>query len=77
MKNIDVNRICDGIQEGKMSRREIHKVLGAVGFGLAVVPLSTGAKAEEIAAASCGGGNRPDDLHLVGLRRNPFPSTIC
>ena len=72
MKNIDVNRICDGIQEGKMSRREIHKVLGAVGFGLAVVPLSTGAKAEEIAAASCGGGNAPmtftwsgyDEIHF-------------
>ncbi|MEM7121751.1 MAG: extracellular solute-binding protein [Pseudomonadota bacterium] len=57
MKNLDVNRICDGIREGKMSRREIHTVLGAVGFGLAVVPLTKGAQAEEIAAASCGDGH--------------------
>ncbi len=62
MKNLDVNRICDGIRGGKMSRREIHQVLGAVGFGLAVVPLARGASAdeistEEIPAVPCGSGH--------------------
>ena len=57
MKDFDVNRVCDAIRGGKMSRREIHQVLGAVGFGLAVVPLPQPASAEEIAAVPCGDGH--------------------
>ncbi|MBC6439309.1 MAG: extracellular solute-binding protein [Rhodospirillales bacterium] len=70
---LDVNQITDGIRGGKYSRREIHSILGAFGFGMAVVPLTTGAHAqEEIPAESCGDDSAPltftwagyDDVNL-------------
>ncbi|MGY8997653.1 MAG: hypothetical protein ACKVH7_14510, partial [Alphaproteobacteria bacterium] len=52
-KKIDVNRITDGIMGGKYNRREVHAILGAVGFSATMVPLS-GASAQETSVESCG-----------------------
>ena len=39
---------------GKYNRREVHAILGAVGFSATMVPLSKGALAQEISVESCG-----------------------
>ena len=58
MKTLDVNRVTDGIRSGKYSRRQIHKILGAVGFSVVAVPLGgRGARADEIPANPCGEGH--------------------
>lgn len=54
-KKIDVNRITDGIMGGKYNRREVHAILGALGFSATMVPLSA-ARAQETSVESCGDG---------------------
>ena len=55
MKKFDVNEVVDGIQEGRYSRRQVQKFLGALGFASVAVPMTAGgARAEEIAAEPCG-----------------------
>jgi len=56
MKTFDVNRVTDEIRSGKYSRREVQKLLGALGFTTVVVPLTAGTgRADEISATPCGG----------------------
>jgi spermidine/putrescine transport system substrate-binding protein len=54
-KKLDVNRITDGIMGGKYNRREVHAILGALGFSATMVPLSA-ARAQETSVESCGAG---------------------
>ncbi|MDA0218555.1 MAG: extracellular solute-binding protein [Proteobacteria bacterium] len=55
MKKFDVNEVIDGIHEGRYSRRQVQKFLGALGFTSIAVPLTAGSsRAEEVAAESCG-----------------------
>ena len=56
---LDTNKITDGIRGGKYSRREVHAILGALGFSTTMVPLSKAARAEETTVESCGDDSAP------------------
>lgn len=58
MKKFDVNEVVDGIQEGRYSRRQVQKFLGALGFASVAVPLTArSSRADEIPSEPCGEGH--------------------
>ncbi len=70
-EKLDMPEVTDGIRSGKYSRRDVHAILGALGFTTAMVPLTRGAFAQE-GAPSCDDADTPLVFTWSGYDSVPF-----